>query len=60
MSVSELCPAHWYDDEDGERVVCLSSADQETESQNSCTFICWRCWDHMMDGRAARQEHKSK
>lgn len=59
MSVSETCPASRHDDEDGERVVCLLDARQEEATRGAWTFICRRCWDRMLDGRARRMEWRT-
>jgi hypothetical protein len=56
MTAAELCPARRHDGEDGECVVCLLDARQVEATRGAWTFICWRCWDRMLDGRALRKE----
>jgi hypothetical protein len=52
IPAGELCPAHHYDDPEGERVVCI----REPSIKGAWGFICWRCLDALEDERARRAE----
>jgi hypothetical protein len=58
MSNAELCPARRHVDEDGERFACIRESG--SEARGAWGFVCWRCWNGMLDGRTRRMEWRTE
>jgi hypothetical protein len=51
VSADGLCPAHRHDCEE-ERVICI----REESVPGAWAFVCVRCWEAMLAGKARREE----
>ena len=46
MTAADLCPARRYEEEEGERYVCLCHEEHEP---GAWTFICWPAMEDLED-----------